>query len=361
MISSKADYCLGFAILPVLTVFQKHALIAFSGGFDKAWELVGTALTKLIRVKHDDIGVLTRFKSGFNPKRYIENVESSGYKLVTLVDDNYPQRLSQIFDPPFALFIKGNEIPVADNYIAIVGSRRATVYGLTISEELAQGLSEAGYCVVSGGALGIDAAAHHGALKTSTPTIAVLGCGADILYPRKNTGLLMRVANKGSVVSEYPLGTRPAPHQFPERNRIVSGLSDGVLVVEAAQGSGALITADLALSEGRTVFAVPGTIRSPYSKGPHSLIRDGAVLVECVDDIIFELNSQMRKKRKSVPKVDLSEEEEKVLSYVEWEPKTIDEIASKSSQEISKINALLAQLEVKGIVRQVEGQTYIRY
>lgn len=355
-----SDYYLCFALMPVLTTFQKHALISFSGGLNEAWELAGGSLKRLVRVGQNDLNLIERFRKSFNPSHFEEQLFQMGFNLLTLDDNAYPERLKSIFDPPFAIFLRGKGIPEARNYIAIVGARKATKYGLEVAEEIAQDLSDAGVCVVSGGALGIDAAAHRGALKGQTPTVAVMGCGIDISYPRSNADLLENIAENGAVISEYPPGIKPFKSQFPERNRIVSGLSDGVVVVEATKKSGALITAHLALNEGRTVFCVPGSIKSPYSKGTHSLLRDGAVLTESADDVILELNTGIRSTEKEERRFDINENEKEILSLVEWEPKSIDEIALSSKADISIVTSLLAQLEVKGAVKQVEGERYIR-
>ncbi len=215
--------------------------------------------------------------------------------VLTLADSQYPKKLLDIPDPPLVLYVKGRLDLLSQETIAIVGSRNATTQGFRDAQAFAKALGNAGLTSVSGLALGTDTAVHLGSLATSAKTIAVIGTGADIVYPARNHALAHRIAEEGCMISEFPLGTGPISSNFPQRNRLISGLADGILVVEASITSGALITAKMALEQGRDVFAIPGSIHSPLSRGCHALIRQGAKLVETVDDILSELKREKSK------------------------------------------------------------------
>jgi DNA processing protein len=276
----------------------------------------------------------------------------------TLNDDDYPQNLKTIFDPPAVFYYRG-ELADKDTMVAIVGARRATAYGKNAAGWIAAELAGAGVGVVSGAARGIDTSAHLGALKSGY-TIAVLGCGVDVVYPRENTRLLADIAERGLIISEYSPGTPPIPGYFPARNRIISGLSKGVIVVEAAEKSGALITADFALEEGRDVFAVPGSIFSAASKGVHRLIKQGAKLIENADDILEEYGLQ-RQNAAKLNTISLTPEETTVYKALAEDcPLLPDEILPKVSLPANSVSYLLIQLELKGLVMQTNGQRYVR-
>lgn len=234
-------------------------------------------------------------------------LSEQGNRLLTLADSRYPKKLLQIPNPPLMLYVKGRLDLLSADAIAIVGSRNATTQGCLDAENFASSLGHAGLTTVSGLALGIDAAAHRGGLKSPSSTIAVIGTGADIVYPARNHALAHQIADKGCIISEFPLGTSPIPANFPRRNRIISGLANGILVVEAAAQSGSLITAKLALEQGRDVFAIPGSIHSPLSRGCHALIRQGAKLVETAEDILSELKQQIPVIGDPVPEISKAE------------------------------------------------------
>jgi len=284
--------------------------------------------------------------------------------LVCYGDPTYPEQLCALADPPVFLFYRGDLSCLRKPSIALVGSRAATSYGREISYKLAAGLARQGILVVSGVALGIDARAHHGALSAGGLTAGVLGCGLDVVYPRANKELYSMIAGQGVLLSEYPSGTRPDGFRFPARNRIISGLVHGVVVVEATLKSGSLITARLALDQGREVFAVPGRIDSAKSQGAHHLIRQGAHLVQTVDDITAELGLE----RQTVPvpvqvtgtdKVMVEgEEEQRVLDCLDVYPVDIDTVQRVTGLGSGRVLDLLLQLELKGLVRQQPGQMY---
>lgn len=276
---------------------------------------------------------------------------------------SYPAILREIHQPPAILYWKGN-FSLADLNIAVVGSRKADSYGLSVAEQLGSDLSKAGVCVVSGLARGIDAKSHKGALNGSGGTIAVQGCGIDRIYPKENSRLAEQILahEKGCIITEFPLGSIPSAWHFPQRNRIISGLSQGVVIVQAAVKSGAFITVETALEQGRDVFAVPGQINNPLSAGPHRFLQEGARLITGVDDILEEYGQKSLFRAEEVPesKMALTKEEERVLQYITAEPVTIEEIAYLSRLSMAELMPLLSMLELYGLVKQMIGRKYIR-
>ncbi len=297
--------------------------------------------------------------------REIEKNGEAGVCIATWEDACYPKNLLNIHDPPIILYIRG-ELDERDNIsLGIVGSRNASAYGLEMAETFASRLGEAGITIVSGFARGIDTMAHKGALHAGGRTIAVLGSGLDVIYPGENKGLFGRIIRgSGAVVSEFPLGTRPDGVNFPKRNRIISGLSAGLLVVEASEKSGSLITAGLALDQGREVFAVPGNANALRSRGTNNLIKQGAKLVERPEEILSEIvpsGASLSPKRKKEPvrkKVSLSGLEEIIYASLEPGPLHIDEVAEKTAHPAPAVSAALLSLELQGIVRQRPGKLF---
>lgn len=295
----------------------------------------------------------------------LEEIHKAGVKIITYEDDSYPENLRSIYDYPLILYVKGNLITQDNIAIAIVGTRRATIYGKNQAERLSYELALRGVCVVSGLARGIDTMAHIGALKAKGRTIAVLGSGLGEIYPRENKKLADQISENGAVISEFPLHTPPDAHNFPVRNRIISGLSLGVVVIEAPLRSGALITVDLALDQGREVFAVPGKIDSASSQGCHRLIKAGAKLVENVDDILEELSSYQIN-LKQVPQEDkkltaLDYREEILFNLLARdEAKNIDEIIIESKLPPALVSSSLLSLELKKYIKQLPGKNFVR-
>ena len=290
-------------------------------------------------------------------------LEDDSNHLLTLADDDYPARLLEIADPPVILYLKGRrELLKTANAvgIAIVGSRNATPGGLQNAESFARVLSEAGICIVSGMALGIDTAAHRGGLEGKGSTIAVVGTGLDLVYPARNKALAHQLALKGLLVSEFALGTPALANNFPRRNRIISGLSRGVLVVEAALASGSLITARQAGEQGREVFAIPGSIHSPFSKGCHQLIKQGAKLVDDAADILLELNMTPQSLMAPPSRGNPSAGVEKILLAMGYDPVTVDSLIELTGKPAEKIMARLTELELAGIVASLPGGKYQR-
>ncbi len=301
------------------------------------------------------------------PQKIADKCRESGVKLYSLMDSpDYPAYLKQIYRPPLVLYVRG-ELRADDFCIGIVGTRQATAYGKSVAETMAKELAAAGVVVVSGAAYGIDTAAHIGAL-TAGRTIAVLGCGVDVSYPASNRNLLNEIAANGAVVSEYPLGTRPLSQNFPPRNRIISGMSRGVVVVEAGEKSGALITSDYANDENRDVFAVPGNIFSPFSRGCHKLINSGAKLVTCAEDILSEYEclkkaaNAVKEKPMNVA-LELNEEERKIWGVLSYDtPLSPDEIIIKlnmDASDMSNLTTMLLTMEMTGAIVTVAGG-YVR-
>ncbi len=276
---------------------------------------------------------------------------------------SYPSLLKEIHQPPALLYWKGNFAP-SDLNIAIVGSRKADHYGLSTAEQLGSQLSKAQVCVVSGLARGIDAQAHRGALEGVGGTIAVQGCGIDQIYPRENRKLAEQILahERGCILSEFPLGSPPIGWHFPQRNRIISGLSQGVVIVQAAVKSGAFITVETALEQGRDVFAVPGQINNPLSAGPNRFLQEGARLITSGADVLDEYgqNSLFAAADTPTATMTLTKEEEQVLQYVTAEPITIEELAYLSRLSMAELMPILSMLELYGLIQQMIGRKYIR-
>ena len=293
----------------------------------------------------------------------LDALESSDIEMFSVQDDDYPANLRQIHDPPVVLYVRG-ELREPDRFsVAIVGSRRASIYGKSMTERIAKDLCNRGICIVSGGARGIDAAAHKGALSCGGRTVAVLGCGIDIAYPSEHKELYAQIAESGAVVSEFPPGTRPDGWRFPARNRIISGLAGSVLVVQAPSDSGALITAKFAAEQGRSIYALPGNVDDIRNEGSHALIRDGAVLVTCAEDILSELGigaDQMRMPQLSLAFESLSPDERKLVEILSLQPKHVDQIIQESGFPVPQVSGMMTILEMKGIVKRVPGNAYVR-
>lgn len=286
----------------------------------------------------------------------LEWAEADGHALLTLADPDYPQLLLQMPDPPALLYLRGRRQLLARPALAMVGSRSATPQGERNAEQFARAFSAAGLTIVSGLALGIDAAAHRGGLEAAGSTIAVLGTGADIAYPQRNRALAEHIARDGLILSEFPLGTPPHAGNFPRRNRVISGLARGCLVVEAALASGSLITARLAAEQGRDVFAIPGSIHSPHAKGCHALIKQGAKLVESAQDLLQELGIE------GLAAADAAADPAAtgLLAQLGYDPCDIDTLCARSGLTANKVSAILLQLELDGKVASLPGGLYQR-
>jgi DNA processing protein len=298
-----------------------------------------------------------------------------GLKIITCEDKDYPQNLKNIPDPPIVLYVRG-ELKVEDNFsIAIVGSRRASYYGLSCARQFARDLACLGFTIVSGMARGIDTYAHRGALSQGGRTIAVIGSGFNYLYPPENKELAQEISGNGAVISEFAVNTKPLPQNFPRRNRLISGLSLGTLVAEAAVNSGALITADFALEQGREVFALPGKVDSTTSFGTNGLIKQGAKLVSCVEDILEEFASTVAKRENPVnicqpsgrdgTKIDylqsgLTQEESFLCGLIADEPVLLDDIVEQANLNVPEVSRILLGLEMKKLIKQLPGKQFVK-
>lgn len=341
----------------------------------EAFENPGQVLQASLKELQNRTALSGKVLSGIQPDRLrkaaekeLKKADQAGVAIVTQKDSSYPDLLENIHDPPPLLYVKGNLELLNGRCVGMVGARAATTYGKRIALDFARRLSLQGVTVVSGLALGIDTAAHQGALQGTGDTIGVLGCGVDVIYPRQNKSLYESIASKGAVISEYPFGTKPDAFRFPARNRIISGLSQGIIVIEAARKSGSLITADFALEQGREVFAIPGRVDSAKSEGTHRLLQNGATLVHTVSDIMEELDPAFyftEKINSSTPEQLLpddivSDDEKKLLNFIDIYPQSIDEIIQQCGMSPQKVNELLLTLELKGVVEALAGKQFQR-
>jgi len=296
-------------------------------------------------------------------ERELSLLREVGGRVITLKDEEYPKRLKDIYDPPALLYVRG-ELKKEDEFaISIVGSRKTTPYGRWFTEKVSQELARHGVTIVSGMARGIDSLAHWGAISGGGRTIAVLGCGVDVIYPSENRNLFAKIIDHGAILSEFPIGSPPEGGHFPRRNRIISGLSIGVVVIQAGEKSGSLITANYALEQGREVFAVPGNVGTESSRGTHRLIKEGAKLVESSEDILEEILPQWRRGGEAIPKVeapkpDLTQEERILYELLGETPLHIDAMIRESRLDPGKVSSLLLDLELKGLVSQSPGKCF---
>ena len=291
-------------------------------------------------------------------------IEKHNVQLVSFWDPQYPKLLKRIYDPPALLYVKGKLSKHQKLTIAVVGMRAASQYGRWMAEMIGAELSKRGIVVVSGMARGVDTHAHQGALQNGGETWAVFGCGLDIIYPPENKNLYHKIIDQGAVISEFPMGAEPLSTHFPRRNRIISGLSLGTVVVEAGHKSGALITAYNALSQSREVFAVPGDIRSKKSVGTHRLIKEGAKLIENVEDILDEI-PQWKKLSQANSRVDqplpqLSQQEKQLWDVLSKQPTHVDKLAKQAKMDVSETLSVLLSLELKDAVKQMAGMMFMR-
>jgi DNA processing protein len=352
-------YWVGFNLIKGVGAVRMQALIQHFGELKLAWkaapaELAGAGLgLKLIER-------VVQARSQVNLDQVWARIESQGIKILTWQDAAYPQRLKEIEQPPPVLYIRGEYLPDDLYAVAIVGTRRVTPYGRQITEELAAYLAGNGITVVSGLARGVDAIAHQTALKAGGRTIGVLGSGVDKIYPPEHRQLAERMTESGSIVSDYAPGTPPDASNFPPRNRIISGLSLAVVVIEAGETSGALITAEFAAEQGREIFAVPGSILAPQSKGTNKLIQQGALPLLSVNDLMQALDLTRMGDQKAARKIIPADETEaRLMNVLGPQPLHVDEIRSQTELPIEKVSAALALMELKGMVRQVGGMNYV--
>ena len=358
-------------MIPQLSSIRIKRLIDYFGNIQDILKASESELQKIEGIGRTVARNIVTKRADIDINEELNLINKHNIEVVAFDETEYPENLKTIYDPPPILYIKG-KLKQKDNLsVAIVGSRRASFYGLSMAEGIASELAEFGITVISGMARGIDGAAHKGALKVEGRTIAVLGSGLDCVYPPENKKLFGQIVESGAVISEFPMGTKPLAGNFPRRNRIISGLSQGVVVVEASRNSGALITADFALEQSREVFAIPGKADSLTSFGTNRLIKQGAKLVDNVEDIIEELQlkikdhikqSKIKKSKESVipPKLNLTLEEDKIYNNINAKPKYVDEIIEDSGLSTERVLVNLMQMEIKHLVKQLPGKFFIR-
>lgn len=340
-------------------------LAEYFGDPTQAFSASEAELGEIPGLDREAIAGLLRFSQWEEVEQEGRRALAAGAGILPFNAPDYPGRLRTLPDPPPFLYVKGQLRPEDDRAVAVVGSRSASEYGLRITRELAQGLAGMGFTVVSGMARGIDGEAHKSALSAGGRTLAVLGSGVDVVYPPEHEDLYRTLCERGAIVSEQPMGTRPFSYNFPSRNRLISGLSLGVVVVEATEKSGSLITASLALEQGREVFAVPGEAGASRSRGTHRLIRQGAKLVEGVQDIVEEIAPQLVRRAGALEGASqrrapagLSGEARKVFELVEVHPLQIDEVIQKSGLSPARVSELLLELELQGLLKQLPGKRF---
>ncbi|MCP4097122.1 MAG: DNA-protecting protein DprA [Planctomycetaceae bacterium] len=342
-------------------------LVQYFGSASNVFKATAAELEQLPGIGPKLVNSILNTRDFATTDSIIERCQTHGIDMIERYANTYPERLSEIYDPPSILYSRGKLLPADNLSIAIVGSRHATRYGIKIASRLARGLSMAGITIISGLARGIDAAAHQAALEAGGRTIAVLGGGHLKLYPADHAALANEITHQGAVISESPPDTPPRSGSFPRRNRIVSGLSLGVVVVEAAQRSGALISARLAMEQGREVFAVPGPINSRMSKGCHKLIQDGAKLVSSVDDVLDELGplatpiqTNEAGEIRNPAELKLTEQERNILNTIETTPTSIDSIIERTNIPAARVMSTISILEMRSLIQRVSGNLVAR-
>jgi DNA processing protein len=352
-------YWVGFNNIPGIGRVRLAQLENYFGSLKSAWKAPSGELRKS---GIDSVGIraIGKYRPDISPDDVMEKLERYGVKVVTCQEPEYPSRLKEIYDYPPVIYLRGNLLPEDEWCLAVVGTRRATVYGKQVTGEIVSDLVRSKITIVSGLARGIDTIAHRAALDAGGRTLAVFACGLDIVYPGENERLARDIMEQGCLVSEYALGTRPRAENFPRRNRILSGLSLGVLVTEAGESSGAMITARMALEQNREVLAIPGSILSPVSKGTNRLIQEGAKLVRDYEDVLEELNlttvTRQMEMKELLPE---TETEAVLLRHLSAEPTHIDEVCQKSGLAAATVSGTLAMMELKGLVKQIGTMNYV--
>jgi len=357
---SEVAYWIGFNLISGIGRVKFSRLRDYFGNLEQAWN-AGASELKAAGLDHRAVQAIVERRSKIDLDAEMEKLERYEVKALIMDDSSYPLRLKEIYDPPPVLYVRGKLMSDEDCSLAVVGTRRASHYGREVAEWLVGDLVRNKVIVISGLARGIDTVAHRAALAAGGRTVAVMACGLDIVYPPENQKLAQEIVENGALVSEYPLGIKPRADNFPRRNRIMSGLSLGTLVVEAAERSGALITARMALEQDREVFAVPGNIMADSSKGSNSLIRDGAKLVLTVEDILEELNlSTIPQQMELFEPLPASETESLLLELLSSdEAMHIDELCRASGLSISIVSSTLTMMELKGMVNQLGNMNYV--
>ena len=352
-------YWVGFNLVRGIGAVRLQALIDHFGDAASAWKGTPEDL-RAAGLGTKVIGRLIELRKDVDLDKLWDKINAQGIHILTWDDEAYPPRLKDIEHPPPILYVKGEFLPEDHFAVAIVGTRKVTSYGRQVTEELATFLASNGVTVISGLARGVDAVAHSATLKSGGRTAAVLGCGVDRIYPPENRALAEQIMARGALISDYPVGTAPESSNFPPRNRIISGLSLAVIVIEAGETSGALITAEFAAEQGREVFAVPGNILAPQSRGTNKLIQNGALPLLSPQDLLQALNLTRVGEQKAARKIlPANEVEAQVLNALGSEPLHVDELRRQTGLPVEKVSAALVMMELKGLVRQVGGMQYV--
>jgi DNA processing protein len=357
---SDIRYSIALTMLPDVGPVGSRKLISVFGTPEKIFrspvdDIAAVGGIGINRAKH-----IKAFSSWNVIEKQVETLVKRGIKAVSFIEPSYPALLRETDDAPVVIYLKGDLEPQDRYAIAVIGSRKPSSYGAAVAEMISGDLASMGFTIVSGMARGIDSLSHKGALGVGGRTIAVLGSGLDVPYPPENKMLMERIAGSGFVISEFPAGTLPNRENFPRRNRVISGMSLGVLVIEATSDSGSLITAKYALDQGREVFAIPGKVTSPTSEGTNELIRKGALLTRKADDIVEELAPVLKglMKSRNRSKGEVTEEEQQLCAFLSREPRQIDSISRESKLASSRVLGILLALELKGFVKQTTGKRF---
>ncbi len=355
---SDVRFWVAFNIVQGIGPVRLRALLDYFGDLETAWTASSAELART-GLNQRALANLAKAKAQLDLDQELEKIAQGGVRVLTWDSSEYPERLRHIYASPPVIYVRGDLQPKDEWAVGVVGTRRASSYGKEATRRIVTDLARSGVTIVSGLARGIDGQAHQAALDAGGRTIAVLGCGVDIVYPAEHRRLAHRIVEQGALLSDYPLGTQPEARNFPPRNRIISGLSLGVLVVEGSYDSGARITAEDAVEQDRDVFAIPGNILHRNSELPHGLIQKGAKLVRCANDILEELNltqiSQHAEVRAVLPQ---SKEEAVLLRHLSQEPRHVDEISHLVHMPIEQVTSTLTLMELKGMVRQMGGMKY---
>jgi DNA processing protein len=352
-------FWVGFNLIKGIGAVRLQALIQYFGDLEAAWNADSAALAEA-GMGGKVIERLVEARGNVDLQQLLDKLQSQGIKLLTWQDEAYPSRLKEIDQPPPVLYLRGDYLSDDLFAVAIVGTRRVTSYGRQITEEIACFLAANGITVISGLARGVDAIAHQSALKSGGRTVAVLGSGVDRIYPPEHRALAEQIMERGAILSDYAPGTPPEASNFPPRNRIIAGLSLAVVVVEAGETSGALLTAEYAAEQGREVFAVPGSILAPQSKGTNKLIQRGALPLLNAADLMQALDLTRIGEHKAARKIlPANLTEARLLDVLGPEPLHVDDIRSQADLPIEQVSAALALMELKGLVRQVGGMNYV--
>jgi DNA processing protein len=357
--ANELKYWVSFSRIPGIGRVKTTQLLEHFSTLENAWGAPSGELKKA-GLDSKVVSAIVNLRPKISPDDEIDNLHKYKVKAIPCNSSAYPPRLKEIHDYPPIIYIRGSIKPEDECCLAVVGTRRATVYGRQVTEEIVTDLAKNKITIVSGLAKGIDSIAHRSALEANGRTIAIFASGLDIVYPAENAGLARDIMEQGALVSEHPLGTKPKADNFPRRNRIMSGLSLGILVIEAGEKSGALITVEQALQQNREVFAVPGSILSPASKGTNSLLQQGAKLVRNYVDVLEELNLAMVAQQLEMKELLPTDETEALLlKQLSSEPTHIDEACRQSGLSASVVSSTLAMMELKGMVKQVGAMNYV--